>query len=251
MQNSILIVAVDVERLLFFLRFFIIAAADIIVTGFLIIISWLSLNTLLTSGPSKISAKRCEKSQPLKVVSQTLPQFGNVNSMKTESLGSLGLRVKSYMDSTTARNLLLLAATSMRSWTTVVHLRMLSLVSGIMGSKSIPKTVSYPEISVLAQPHWRFRIELTSPRYLVPKFKRSFPFWTSLASTLFITCFTSLLMISTEPWSLVFRGLPVTVSIVSLISPFQHTHSLFSCELRTIISVKDVWISNQSKETRL
>ena len=107
-----------------------------------------------------------KKSQPMKVVSQTLPTCGNVNSMETESLVSLGgLSDKSYMDSTTARNLLL-AATSMRSWM-VVHLRMLSLVSGIMGSKSIPKTVSFAETSFLAQPHCLFRIELTSPRYLV------------------------------------------------------------------------------------
>jgi hypothetical protein len=44
-----------------------------------------------------------------------------------------------------------------------------------MGSKSIPKTVSFAETSFLAQPHCRFRIELTSSRHLV-QFGRSFSF---------------------------------------------------------------------------
>jgi len=197
---------------------------------------------LLTSGPSKISAKCCEKTD-VKSHSHCQPVAMSTPWRQSASLVSLGLKNKSYMDFTTARNLLL-AATSMRSWI-VVHLLLLSLVSGIMGSKSIPKTVSFAETSFLAQPHCLFRIELTSPRYLV-QLDGVFPLNFTCKYTVHYTFHKSVDDFDTT----LITGLlgPTSDCQYCLIPPFQHTHNLFSCELRTIICVKDMRISNQSKE---
>ena len=148
----------------------------------------------------------------------------------------LGLRVMSYMDSTTVWNLLLAA---------------ISMHSCLDGCPPVDAVL--PGSFQMENHH--FWLDYIVVQNWINFSKVFCPIRTEFSVLIFtckytIQCTPFCKSIDDFNWSMITGVLwPTSDCQYCLIPPFQHTYNLFSCELRTIVCVvEDVWISNHSKE---